>query len=90
MQTTIVSLLSVTAFVYVGVGLLLYTAQRSILYYPTPDTGNFGAEALHVESGGESLKLLRLNDGRDRAIIYFGGNCRAGRGQRAGFREAVP
>ena len=75
MQTTVVSLLSLSAFIYVGVGLLLYSAQRSILYYPTPDMGTFGAETLRIDSGGESLRVLRLNEGRERAIIYFGGNA---------------
>lgn len=75
MQATIVSLLSISAVVYVGVGLLLYSAQRSILYYPTPDNGGFGAGTLRIDSEGESLKVLRLNEGRERAIIYFGGNA---------------
>lgn len=75
MQSTIVSLLSITAFAYVGIGLLLYAAQRSIVFYPTPDAGSFGAEQLHVDSDGESLRILRLNEGRDRAILYFGGNA---------------
>lgn len=75
MQTTLVSLLSISAFVYVGLGLLLYSAQRSILYYPTPDMGTFGAAPLHIDNEGESLRVLRLNEGRERAIIYFGGNA---------------
>lgn len=75
MQTIVVSLLSISALVYVGLGVLLYTAQRSILYYPTPSSGNFGTDTLQIDSDGESLMILRLNDGRDRAIIYFGGNA---------------
>lgn len=75
MQTAIVSLLSVSAFLYFGLGVLLYSSQRSILFYPTRDAGNFGTETLHIDSDGESLKVLRLNEGRDRAILYFGGNA---------------
>ena len=75
MQSTIVSLLSITAVAYVGLGLLLYTTQRSILYYPTPDVGAHGAETLRIDSEGASLKALRLNGGRERAILYFGGNA---------------
>ncbi len=74
-QTAVISLLSVSAVVYVGIGLLLYSAQRSILYYPTPDAGSFGAAALQIDSDGATLKVLRLNEGRERAIIYFGGNA---------------
>lgn len=75
MQATIVSLLSITAVAYVGLGLLLYATQRSILFYPTPDVGGYGAEALRIDSAGETLKVLRLNGGRARAILYFGGNA---------------
>lgn len=75
MQTAIVSLLSLTALAYVGIAVALYTTQRSILYYPTPESGGYGAEPMNVESEGESLKVWRLNGGRDRAIIYFGGNA---------------
>ncbi|MBT8440872.1 MAG: lysophospholipase [Gammaproteobacteria bacterium] len=75
MQATIVSLLSITAVAYVGLGLLLYTTQRSILYYPTPDMGAVGADTVRIDSEGESLKVLRLNDGLDRAVLYFGGNA---------------
>jgi len=75
MQAAVVSLLSVSALVYVGLGLLLYSAQRSILYYPTPDLGGYGAESLRIDSHGESLKVWRLNGNHDDAIIYFGGNA---------------
>ena len=75
MQTTIVSLLSVSALLYVGLGFLLYSAQRSILYYPTPDLGGYGAEPVWIDSHGESLKVWRLNADLDDAIIYFGGNA---------------
>ncbi len=75
MQAAIVSLLSVSALAYIGIGLLLYSVQRSMLYYPTPDNGALGADTLQIQNDGESLKILRLNDGRERAIIYFGGNA---------------
>jgi pimeloyl-ACP methyl ester carboxylesterase len=38
----------------------LYAAQRSLLYYPTPESHSDVAEALEVETGG---------------ILYFGGNA---------------
>ncbi|MFW2404828.1 MAG: alpha/beta hydrolase [Gammaproteobacteria bacterium] len=75
MQSTIVSLLSITAVAYIGLGLLLYTTQRSILFYPTPDVGGYGAETLRIDNEGESLQVLRVNGGRERAILYFGGNA---------------
>lgn len=75
MQTAILSLLSISALAYLGFGVLLYSAQRSILYYPTPETVAFATDSMYVENDGESLKVLRLNPGHERAIIYFGGNA---------------
>jgi pimeloyl-ACP methyl ester carboxylesterase len=75
MQTAIVSLLSVTALAYLGIAAVLYTTQRSLLYVPTPESSGYGAESVNIDSDGESLKVWRLNGGRDRAIIYFGGNA---------------
>lgn len=74
MQITIISLLSLSALAYLGVCTLLYTAQRSILYYPTPET-HAPTEQLRIASGAEQLKVWRLNAGQPRAIIYFGGNA---------------
>ena len=30
---------------------------------------------MRIDNEGESLNILRLNEGRDRAIVYFGGNA---------------
>jgi len=51
----------------------LYVAQRSLLYFPTPEVRSARAEALSIATDGAVLKVWRLGAG-DRAVIYFGGN----------------
>ncbi len=66
--------LSVSAVVYSGLCLLLYLKQRTLLYYPTPETRTDAAERVRIESGGETLNVWRTSPGKPRAILYFGGN----------------
>jgi pimeloyl-ACP methyl ester carboxylesterase len=53
----------------------LYATQRSLLYYPTPESSSDAAQALELETQGAVLKVWRISDAGDRAILYFGGNA---------------
>jgi alpha-beta hydrolase superfamily lysophospholipase len=77
MRTHLGRFLLLSALVYVGLGVALYSVQRNLLYHPTPPAKNSAApaEALRIDSGDASLQIWRLNPGRERAIIYFGGNA---------------
>jgi pimeloyl-ACP methyl ester carboxylesterase len=55
--------------------LFLYVAQRSFIYFPTPESTNPLAHDLRIASGDESLQVWQLNPGAERGIIYFGGNA---------------
>jgi len=66
--------LSIPVVLYVGMCLLLYAKQRTILYYPTPETRTDDAELIRLESAGETLNIRRANPGQPRSILYFGGN----------------
>lgn len=59
---------------YVLTGALLFSMQRSLLYFPTP---NFKTpyEKLLLHNDGESIKVFVLNKGHQNAILYFGGNA---------------
>jgi fermentation-respiration switch protein FrsA (DUF1100 family) len=60
---------------YAGVCGALYFAQRSLLYFPTPESKSSRAEALSIATDGAVLKVWRVAGGNDRALIYFGGNA---------------
>lgn len=69
------SLLLSLGAVYAAACAYLYTAQGSMLYYPTPEVQSPGAQAFTLHSDGETLKIWRVAEGRSRAMFYFGGNA---------------
>lgn len=71
---TIASILLLCAFTYALALLWMFLFQRSLLYFPTAPDPFFTAEEIVVENQGVMLYGWVLNPGRDRALIYFGGN----------------
>ncbi len=59
----------------------LYIKQRSILYFPTPESSQSNAQILWLQASAAKLKIWLLNkdenNQRQKAIIYFGGNSEA-------------
>jgi pimeloyl-ACP methyl ester carboxylesterase len=70
-------LLVIVGMVYIGLGLLLYFAQGSFIYYPTPAVSIKGLSEQVIRNNGESIKIHVLNEGMPRALLYFGGNAEA-------------
>lgn len=72
----LLGLLSIAALLYAAACAWLYSSQRSMLYYPTPETAAPGAERIELTSEGETLRIWRAGppDARQ-AVIYFGGNA---------------
>ena len=75
--------------VYLGFGVVLYVSQRSLLYYPTPKQ-NHPFEERVFNNEGESINVIVLNQGRDQAILYFGGNAESVVGNAAQFEFLFP
>ncbi|HUL80771.1 MAG TPA: alpha/beta hydrolase [Gammaproteobacteria bacterium] len=68
----------------------LYFGQRSLLYFPTPESRSARAEALSLAMDGAVLKVWRVAGIGDRAMIYFGGNGEDVAGSIAPFTAAFP
>jgi len=66
--------ISIAVVLYSGLCLLLYLKQRTLLYYPTPESHTDDAELIRLESTGETLNIWQANPGQPHAIVYFGGN----------------
>jgi len=47
--------------------------QRSFLYFPAPST-HPNLPSMHLETQGEKLNIIVLNEGHSDALLYFGGN----------------
>lgn len=61
--------------VYLGFCAVLFFIQRSLIYFPQPDSGAEGATMIALQAAtARVLVSTRPNDG-PRALIYFGGNA---------------
>lgn len=60
---------------YLAMCALLYTRQRSMLYYPTPPVNTSEAQVIWLSHQDQSLKVWHIPGRSDRALIYFGGNA---------------
>jgi uncharacterized protein len=65
------------ALVYIALCTWLYLKQRSLLYFPTPASFSVETQQFEVQSDALLLKGWLTNPGRQRAMIYFGGNGEA-------------
>ena len=69
--------------------LLLYIFQRNLLYYPIPYVPNdFKSENFLIE--GESINVIKINENKKNAIVYFGGNTEAVVLNGSTFKEIFP
>ncbi|MEE4312960.1 MAG: alpha/beta fold hydrolase [Desulfofustis sp.] len=71
------SVFLIAALGYGAVCLLLFLRQRDMLFYPTParSAASVDAHLLRLQSDGETLRVWRVGDSSERALIYFGGNA---------------
>lgn len=70
-----ITFIIVLGSVYLGVCVLLFLLQRSLIYFPQPRTTDSGATTLTLPvEGAEVLVTVRANDGPG-ALLYFGGNA---------------
>lgn len=69
------SILSTVFLIYAACCAWLYLAQRSFIYYPTPETKHVSADDLRLDLDGATVQVWRMNGDADDAIIYFGGNA---------------
>lgn len=61
--------------IYAGFCGYLYVAQRSFIYFPVPETRNGVANDLRLDVRGATLQIWQLQDEKQEALIYFGGNA---------------
>jgi pimeloyl-ACP methyl ester carboxylesterase len=66
--------IAIAVLVYAAICVTLYVVQRSLLYYPTPESKSVHAEALRVDTNGAVLKVWHSPSSGERAVLYFGGN----------------
>ncbi|MBN2768237.1 MAG: alpha/beta hydrolase [Campylobacterales bacterium] len=75
MKKIIKSLLTSVALIYLFFGIYLFIKQRDFIYYNTPLIVQQFQEETFINNGIK-IKSTVLNEGKEDAIIYFGGNAK--------------
>ena len=72
---SMISFIAVLSIAYVLMCLLLFVFQRQIIYLPTSEVNVPGVEHRALDTGDVRIKIWELNPGKEKALIYFGGNA---------------
>ena len=67
-------MLATAGAVYLAMCAWLFLAQRSQIYFRTPET-DFPAPSVRLDSGGEQIKVWQVIRDGPGALVYFGGNA---------------
>ncbi len=68
-----INILIIAVLLYVVIGTYLYINQRSFLYFPSEAVEHV-YERKVFQNDGESISVIVVNPGKDKALLYFGGN----------------
>lgn len=69
------TLLATLIGLYLAACLLLFAFERKLLFFPSDEVSVEGVAHIVLDSGEVRLKVWTLNPGRERALLYFGGNA---------------
>lgn len=70
-----VSFIVVLSISYVLMCFLLFAFQRQMIYLPTTEVSVPSVAHTFVDTGDVEIKVWMLNPGKEKALIYFGGNA---------------
>ena len=74
-RTFVASALTVIAIGYLTVSAYLYINQRKFLYFPPEGVLQTEEQTVEIVNGTITLRGWVVNEDKDNAIIYFGGNA---------------
>lgn len=81
---------ALAALIYLGICALLFFQQRQMIYYPDATRVDAQATDYSLVRDGVTLRGWRLNPGKSRALIYFGGNAERLETSREEFARLFP
>jgi len=70
-----VSFIATLTMAYVAICFLLFVFQRQMIYFPTSEVSVPSVAHTVLDTGEVRIKVWRLNPGKEKALIYFGGNA---------------
>ncbi|MCK5760731.1 MAG: alpha/beta hydrolase [Candidatus Delongbacteria bacterium] len=89
-MTITLSILKILATIYIIFALLLYFMQRKLLYLPQEGSQNVDATEIEFKNGDIVLRGWIVNEGKDKAMLYYGGNAETIDTNIAFYRENFP
>ncbi len=72
---SMISFIVTFLFAYVAMCFLLFFFQRQMIYFPTSEVSIPGVAHTVLDTGDVRIKVWTLNPGKEKALIYFGGNA---------------
>jgi len=84
------SMLIVFLVFYISSCSVLYLLQRKFLYFPQPSAAVHGVTDISFDADGEQLRGWVVNEGRPKAILYYGGNAENIENNITLFKTALP
>ncbi len=73
MKKFLIALIKLLLLAYIAFGILFFINQRDLLYAPT-DKINHVFNEIIFHNDKESINVIVVNDKKEKAILYFGGN----------------
>jgi pimeloyl-ACP methyl ester carboxylesterase len=73
MKNFLIAFIKLVLFAYITFGILLFINQRDLLYAPTDKIKHVFSEVI-FHNDKESINVIVVNDKKEKAILYFGGN----------------
>jgi len=84
------SILLTILVLYIGVCIVLFVFQRKVIYFPQPATAVNDVAAISFDSDGEQLRGWVVNEGRAKALMYYGGNAENIANNIGFFKDVLP
>ena len=70
-----ISFIATLTIAYVVMCFLLFVFQRQMIYFPSSEISVPGVAHTVLDTGEVRIKVWTLNPGKEKALIYFGGNA---------------
>ncbi len=86
MKNTLTTIL----LLYLFFCLLLFVMQRKLIYFPQPASTVSGVMEISVRTNGARLSGWVVNEGQEKALLYYGGNAESIENNIAFFSEQLP
>ena len=86
-MTIMFSILKILVTTYIVFALLLYFMQRKMLYLPQEVSQNVDATEIEFKNGDIALRGWVVNEGKEKAMLYYGGNAETIETNVAFYRE---